>query len=312
MLKSSMLIAMFLVAEAAMPAGIASGAEGPTTTLSSISGQSVTIPADAKRVNVVVFVRPDQPQSLEAIQQIQSVAEKTPPELAVILVVCAEEAKLESPWPIVLDPKYELSGRMNVHAWPTTLVLKSDGGEVGHLAGLKKSFASDLSAHIDLAAGRVDEATMQQNLANPQVVTDSPQQMAARHLRVAEQHLSKGHLPAALSEIESGLTIKSDDAHLLMLKARVLLEQNEAAQALAVLDQVGADDIPAWQIKTQRARILIAQENWDEARATAAEALKLNPKPAEAHYLNGEIAAHDQDWPRAAEQFKLAYESLEK
>lgn len=290
------------------------GADAPTTTLSTVSGQNISIPAAQGHVSVLAFVRSDQPQSIEAVKQIQSATEKAS-DLDVVLIVSAEEANLgvETAWPIVLDPKYELSGKMNVHAWPTTLVLRPDGSEAGHLAGLKKSFASDLAAHIELAAGRVDEAALAQRLADgPQVVTDSPQQMAARHLRVAEQHLAKGHLPAALSELDAGLKIKSDDVNLLLCKARVLIEQNDAAQAAATLDQVADGAAPAWQIKTLRTLILIAQENWDDARIVAVEAMKLNPKPAEAHYLQGRVFEHDHDWPRAAEQYRLAYEALEK
>lgn len=310
----ALLGALVMIASADSPAQGAGAADAPSTAPTT---RPLTIAVDGQRVNIVAFVRPDQPQSLEIIKEISKCLERAsgadaPP--AVTLVVSDHATgNIEAPWPIVRDPGYELSGEMNVHAWPTTLVLRPDGSEVAHLAGLNQSFAVELQAYIDLAAGRADEAEVKRALANPQVVTDSPEQMAARHRRVAEQHLAAGDFRAALTEIQTGLKIKPDDAQLRMLEARLWLAQGDSAQAAAALDHV-ADGAaaPPFQVQTLRARVLIAQEKWDEARTAAAEALKLNPKPAEAHYLQGKVFEHDQDWPRAAEQFRLAYESLEK
>src|SRR4029453_11299433 len=94
---------------------------------------------------------------------------------------------------VVLDPDYAASGQMQIHVWPTTVLVNAAGEQVAHLGGISNVYGKELAAYLAFAGGTIDRAALTQRLATTQVVGDSSEQMAARHLEVAERLLEKGH-----------------------------------------------------------------------------------------------------------------------
>ncbi len=283
-----------------------------------INGAEVKVP-DSERPSVVAFVRADQDQSKESLKQIQTTVPD--PKAAQVIVVLSgplarEQAKgvaadLPKGWPVVADPEFDASGKMSIHVWPTVLVIRPDGAQVAHLAGMPQTFATDLQAYLESAAGKLDDTKLQQRLTTHEVVTDTPAQAGARHLQVAHRLLEAGHPDEARAELAEGLKHAPDDPMLGLTLARVYVLLNQPKDAIETLDKLSADSAPAWQTSLIRGRALIALQKWSEAKSILPEALKLNPDPAEAHYLMGLCYQHDQDWPHAAEQFRLAFERSE-
>jgi hypothetical protein len=279
-----------------------------------VAGADVKIPVD--RPTVVAFVRADQDQSKTALKQIQATIKDTKTTQVIVILsgpLATENAKqlaadLPKDWSTVADPDFAASGKMGVKVWPTTLVVKSDGTQTAHLAGLPKTFATDLAAHLEYAAGKLTDAQLQQRLTTQDVITDSPAQAAARHLQVAQRLLEQGQVEAAQVEVAQGLKYVPADPMLQLTMARVDVLLNKPKDAIDLLDKLTPGGTPAWQASLVRARALIALEKWTDAKAILPEALKLNPDPAEAHYLFGLCYQHDQDWPHATEQFRLAFE----
>lgn len=277
-------------------------------------GADVTIPVD--RPSIVAFIRADQDQSKEAIKQIQKVLPDLKAAQIIVILsgpLAAEQARQMAGdtlkgLPVVADPEFTASGTMNIHVWPTTLVVKSDGTQVAHLAGMPRTFSTDLLAYLDFASGKLDEAALQKRLTTQDVVTDSPQQIAARHLQVAQRLLEQGHPDQAKPELTEGLKNVPQDSMLLLAMARVDVLLNQPKDAMDILDKLPAGTAPGWQSSLIRARALIGLERWSDAKAILPDALKLNPDPAEAHYLFGLCYQHDQDWAHASEQFRLAFE----
>jgi thioredoxin-like negative regulator of GroEL len=292
----------------------------PTTvkwTGTDASGAKVEVPV-ARRISVIAFVRAGQAQSDELLQLLPGVL-KDAIDLQVLLIVDGENAaeqarslkqgKVNARWPIVVDAEFAASGQFNVHVWPTTVVVDPSGNQVAHIAGLSQSCASDLKAYLDFAAHKIDQAALTQALARHDVVADNPEQAAARHLQVAKRLIEGRQLDEARLQIEQGLKLKPDDAQLRLALAKVMLLQNQPKEALAVLDQLPASAAPPWQIGTLRGRALIGLERWDEAKKILPDCTNLNPEPAEAHYLLGLVYQHENDWARAAESFRKAFEA---
>jgi tetratricopeptide (TPR) repeat protein len=305
-------------ATAATTGGGAIAAEPVKWSATDATGAAVAVPAP-DRTTVLAFVRPDQPQSRQAIEQIASAVARTGASAVQVVVVVSgpdapEKAKAlvgngTRPWPVVVDADYAASGKLNVHVWPTTLLVRPDGEQTAHLPGLAKSFESDLSAHLAFASGQIDQKGLDERLATRPIVADSPEHAAARHAQVAERLLAKGQVDDARREVSAGLALTPGDVALRLANVRVLLAAGETESALAALEGVEAGSVPPWQLQLLRGKALIAAGRWDDARAVLPDALKLNPHPAEAHYLVGLVHEHAQDWPRAAESFKRACEA---
>ena len=279
------------------------------------AGRDVSVPM-ADKPALVVFLRPGQQQSDDAIAQIKSVLAKQPAAQPVLVFSGPDNVAAAQPyasarmitWPVVLDADYAISGKMNVHVWPATVIVATDGVELARLTSLPTSYAADLQAHLDFAAKQIDLATRDRRLATRQVVAATSQQAATRYLIIANALLDRGQVDDALAEVEQGLTREPNDAALRLARARMLLMQKKFDAALAAGDQL-KDAVPAWQSSVVRAEALIGLERWPDAKLAVDEALKLNPNPAHANYLAGLIAAHDQDWKSAAAAFRRAYEA---
>ena len=190
------------------------GAGGVQWSGKDVSGKAVKVPAAGP--SVLLFVQAEQEQSKRAIEELKA-AVSTSADVQVIAIVSgkdaeaaakrlAEEAKF--PWPVVADPDYASSGEMSVHAWPTTLVIRPDGQQVGHLPGLSKSYDKDIESYLAYAAGKIDEATLSERLGAHPGVLDSPEQMAQRHLRVARRLMDKGLAEQAKVELQAGLKLQ--------------------------------------------------------------------------------------------------------
>ena len=278
-----------------------------------VKGTAVNVP-QAGQTTVVLFLLAGQPQGAQAIAALEGVVSKAADTRVVAVVGGAEAAGQarqmtsdKCPWPIVLDGEHVLSGKLGVHAWPTTVVISGDGALVGHLAGQPKAYASNLEAYLEFAAGRLDRAGLERKLANHEAVADTPEQIAERHVQVASRLLQKGLSEQARGELARALALHPKEVSVQVDLADLLLQVGDVAGAGAVLEQMEGGAATA-RVKVLRGKFLIASGKWDEARALLTSAVQLNPEPAEGLYQLGLVYQHDGDWARAAEAFRKAYE----
>ena len=278
------------------------------------AGKEVAVPS-RQHTTIVAFLRPGQPHSEEALKHISDIVAKQSAAPAGVVIVLsgpdnAAAASKINPGSaqVVLDAEYALSGKMNVHVWPATIVVTGDGMELARLSGMPATYATDLAAHLDFAAKKIDRAALEQRLTTRRVVAATTQQAATRFLIIANALLERGQVEQALAEIDQGLQRDANDVSLRLARARVLIKLKQFDAALAAVDQL-KDAVPPWQSNVLRAEALIALERWPNAKTAVADALKLNPRPAHAHYLSGLILLHEQDYKSAAESFRKAYEA---
>jgi hypothetical protein len=302
-------------------AALAPGAEDAKPPLvafvgTDVTGAKVSAP-DKQRVSVHAFLRADQPQSREALVSLKKAIPDDSSAQVIVIVSgqsAADQAKSliagkECPWPVVPDPDFAASGKLAVHVWPTTIVVRPDGQQAGHLAGMPISYAADLHAYLDSAAGKIDAPTLQNRLTNHEVVQDDAAQQAARHLQVAKRLLETGDLPKAKSELQTGLKLQPQNPALLLTMAQVHLLTSDPKSAQSILEKLDPASVPAWQLHLLRGRAFIAQGQWSQAKAELPQAIKLNPSPAETHYLLGIVCENEKDFAAAATHYRQAFES---
>ena len=285
-------------------------------TVKDVLGQELKVPA-ADQSTIVVFVRTDQPQSQKTMEQVRALA-KDAKSLQVLAIVSGDQAQLNATqlakdpkwlWPVISDPDYALSGKVNVCAWPTTMVVNKQGTVVAHIGGYPSSFAVDLAADLEFAAGKIDQATLTQRTTAHEVITDSTDQKAGRHLQVARRLLEQGMPEASKTELTKALEFAPHDPALQLSAARLLVQLGDVKAAGELVAKVDAQAVPAAQLNLVRGQIELRQEKWDEALRLFTEATRLNPDPAEAYYGMGLVYQHKQDWPHATQAFQKAFES---
>jgi len=266
--------------------------------------------AYADSPSVLVFVRPDQPQSDKAIAQVAA-SLKDRADLQVTAIVSGEDAdtlikKLAGKWPFktAVDAKYDISGKHGVKVWPTTVLLKPDGTEAGHIGGLPASYARDLAAYLQFAEGKITNDELQKQLANTATVGDSPDQKALRHIEVAQRLAQKGSKDAALAELAKAIAFNPAESATRIALARTHLMLGQSAPAEKILA-----DLPATaEIRTLSGWAAVQAGRWSDAKKLLADAVKLNPQPAEAFYLLGLVATQEKDHAATADYFRKAFE----
>jgi tetratricopeptide (TPR) repeat protein len=283
---------------------------------SDIRGAAVKVPA-SDRVTILVFLMEGQAQSKEAALQVKKLLAGAGSVQAIAIVrgqdaeTRAKELARSGQWtlPAVADSDYGVSGKMSVHVWPTTVVVRPNGEVVAHMGGLSPSFAHVLELYVQAGQGKLDPAGLTKRLASDEVVSDTPHQKAARHQQLGQRLLEKGQIDQARSEFADGLKLEPGEKVLQMGMTRALLMAGQPEQALAMLKGIDAASLPPWQTQALRGWALYELGKWDEARGALLEGVKLNPQPAEAYYLLGSVYLHQKDFEHAAECFRHAFES---
>lgn len=287
-----------------------------TWTAQDTTGKTFTVPV-AKRVTVLLFVMAEQDHSQHAMGYAQQVLADRP-EVQIAAVLSGEQAASSAPalmkktkWtmPLVADQKYEASGQMLVRVWPTTLVIAGDGKLLAHIGGSPASYSKDLAAYLDFALGKIDATTLQQRLADRGIVGSTQDDIANRHLQLAQRLMEKGDFTEARLEIARGLEKEPGAPMLRLALARLDIATGQPAQALNTLKDLDEKSVAPWRISALRGRAMVALGQWDDARKVLKEALTLNPEPAEVHYALGLVYQHDKDWQQSAQSFRLAFES---
>lgn len=295
-------------------------AQAPATAgrpLKDAAGRDLAIPAP-DRPTLLLFLRPGQSQSDEAVKIATTLAKDR--SLQVVGIISGDDAAAGAArltaarfgngqaWPIVTDTDYAASGRFAVRVWPTTVIINKSGESTAHLAGLPVTFVNDLAAHLDFAAGKIDRAGLQKALADREIVADSAQQKAARHVEVALRLAAKGMAEQARAELARALELKVTEPHLLLSMTRVHLMTGDPKEALALLAQIKDGQFPAGEISTLKGWAALQSGQWDQAKTLLTSAVMLNPDPAEACYLLGRVYEHENDLPKATQFYRKAFE----
>ena len=293
----------------------------PAWTAKDTAGKAVTVPA-ADLTSVLVFVRMDQPQSRQAVTQVTALL-KDKKNVQVLAITSGDDAELSAnklakkaedgtqwSYPVVVDPDYTGSGKFGVHVWPTTVVITKTGAQAAHIAGLPASFGTDLEAYLDFAAGKIDQAALDKRLSAHDIVADSAEQKASRHVEVAMRLAEKGLKDQAKAEIAKALDFKPADppAALQASLVRALLTVGDATTAETILGQIKPDALPPMELNFLRGWAALQLEKWDDAKKLLTDSVKLNPQPAEACYLLGLVYQHAGDNAQAAANFRKAFE----
>ncbi len=307
---------------AVSPPQVAPPADAPPPTIqwsaTDATGNTISVP-DSARPTVVLFVMANQQLSDDALAQLTTaLSTQQPDAVQALVVVSGRDAEAHAAplltkhnWtrPVVIDPEYAACETLSVRAWPTTVIIDKQGQIVGHLAGLPRSYQKDTEAYLAFSLGQIDQNQLDEKLNNYQQVNGSGNQVVLGHLQAARRFIQQNDPKSARSELAAALESQPDDPALLLTLARTQVMLDEPAAALKTLDKIAPDAIAPFQVHVVRARALIQQEKWDEAKTILSDSVRLNPNPAEAHYLLGEIEEHAANWQAAAEHYRAAFEA---
>jgi arylsulfatase A-like enzyme/Tfp pilus assembly protein PilF len=104
---------------------------------------------------------------------------------------------------------------------------------------------------------------------------------------LAGAYAQSGPIPKALEAVDRGLRVVPDNAELLAMRGRILLEQGDAAAARALLERARGREPRDPRVHVDLANLYRGAGDLLHARAEAEEALRLDPKSADAQVAWG-------------------------
>ncbi len=250
---------------------------GVTIDMSDVLGRTVKGPDGSNAPIVVAAMRADQVKETDdVLARLQATLKDASAARMIVIVngatAAARAASLASSRQsiqFIADADGSMCGELEVHGFPTVLVLRGDGLETARIAGEAETLSVRLPPYLDLAAGKITPAGATTRISAPDIVADSK---TARDIRMIERLLD---------------TAKADDAMELLMKL-----------------PDGA--LPAWRHNLLGARALMGLNRWPEAKDAALTALQQQQSEREIHAVLGQIYEHEQDWPHAAAEYRAA------
>jgi len=288
-----------------------------TGSLTTLTGQRVNVPR-RDRPTILVFLHRGNTQQESLFRQIAT-AVPNPLRAQVVVIVGGEKAveeagkiapQVPAAYGIVADAGHVWFDRLEVSVWPTVLVLRPDGTQAWRSAGVPETLWVRLSAYVDFASGRIDQATLMQRLATVMSAgvekkAGTDQQLAdARHL------LDKGEAEKARKVLERTLATQPSAVEVRVELARAYLQLDQPEPALRQLDALPPNAIAPQQEQLMRATALVKELRWPEAQRMLVTLVAGYPDLAEAHYLLGQLYERDLRWQDAAAEYKLAHDPL--
>lgn len=112
----------------------------------------------------------------------------------------------------------------------------------------------------------------------------------------------------ALAGLNEALTLKPQWQEARLLRARIMIRNDDADSALSDLEQAVADSPDDYQLHIGYARLLVAADKLERARAEFQKLAKIRPDDAEAQFALGVLAADAKQLDEAEAYFRRVLE----
>ncbi len=257
MIRLHLLALTALLAAPAAQAAAQPGTKVDDVQLPSLSGQIHLLQPGASAL-VLVFVKPNHPRCVEALQALAS-REGTPPGTRWVAVVPGDASPAEVralaaaggvKMPFLFDVGDRLYGKLEVSLHPTIAILDRKGALAAVEPYRRIQFADRVIAQVRYALGEITAAQLAAEEDPARAETHSDESAANGHVKFAGQLMKLEQLDQALSEVNKGLAM-TPTAGGYGMQARILKrmgkceEANKALSLAAKLDPGSGDALAA-------------------------------------------------------------------
>lgn len=286
------------------------GSPVPALTLDAGEGKRVAVPASG-RVTVIVFWRPGQAFSTEALADLTAIwPALSAKSVSAIAVAESGAPAARFPFASVPDRDRQASDAFGVIVFPSTAVVDARGVLRAYVPSRGQNYRGIVEAHVERALGELGEAALTERLTRLGEVYGQDAAAAQAALKRGTELLGERKLEEAEGELAKALALRPDlaEAHLQLAYTR--LEMNEPRTALREFEAVLARNAhsPGARVGIGIARIRLGQV--DEGIRQLEEAVVLNPEPVRGHYELGRAYEARGDTARAVYHYRWAFLKL--
>ncbi|MEW6072968.1 MAG: redoxin domain-containing protein [Planctomycetota bacterium] len=237
-----------------------------------LNGEQIDKEMGKGRVLLVLFVRPAQEASLDALKIVERVqrdrrdspnllafAVSTKPDSAAYFQELAAKQGLTVR--IAQDPGRKMYGDFGVIVTPTTLLIDEAGVLRYELPHMPVSYERKLGLHADVLSGKITPEEHDALLARAEEGSDRRHGSVETRLALARALLEGGDLEAALGTVQALAAEHGESPAMAALRGTILLRLGRTVEAAECLDRHAGVSEPPSELERARARLEIHREN---------------------------------------------------
>jgi tetratricopeptide (TPR) repeat protein len=293
------------------------GDQVPAFSVKALDGNTVSKTGCAGKVLLLIFARPEQEESLEALRAAQRILRDNSDSRLSVLAVSSKPTagdyfkRLASDkgftFPIALDPERKMYGDFGLLVSPTTLLIDGKGVLRYELAHMPPNYERRLRIHMDHLLGRISQKEHDALLAPAKPGESEYTDSYERRLALARTFVDQNKLEQAVSLLTK-LRSESDSTLATALLATAYLRLDKVDEAARCLDPI-ADTKPAPPVLTVAlARLELYRKNDGEAEKYLLEAVKTSPKKGLILFELGRLYERQGKLGKAVECYRKALE----
>jgi tetratricopeptide (TPR) repeat protein len=278
------------------------GEKMPEFSLADPNGMVFAYRYNRNRVLAITFLSANQKQSERAVVDIEKIlrdlgSKVEPFDFVGVISERAKKDFFESykgdsklTFPILIDTKYQLWGKLGIIAMPTVLIVGKDDKVLWIKAGYGYDFAPALQSHLSYALGIVDAKTLKKLTQVKTLANTTVTARVKRHLQMAKMYDQKGRLESAIAEVYKARELDPNSIEAALELGELLCRTSKHEAALKTVERIRATK------QLDKARLLRIS-GWakrqigdlETAEKLLLEATTLNPKSSRAFFELGQV-----------------------
>jgi tetratricopeptide (TPR) repeat protein len=318
-------LAVVLFALASAPAafalrGLKPGMAVPAFSVETLAGHSVTQDTYKGKVLLLLFVRPQQDDSMTALLAADELLKKNPGAHVAVLAVATRDDPEGSLAALVtqkglsvdvaLDPTRQLYTDVGVIVSPTALFVDPDGTLRFVVAHLPQGYARRLQAHADLLLEKIGESEHRDRLAMAANLPTTDEQTLDERLALARLLLQAGDAGQALTILTELKGQKPDSVAVAALLGTLYLWQNKVDDAAAELERLPRRDPAPTEMTLAMALLAVRRGNADEAQKHVDEVGVASEERSRILFALGQLHDRQQREAQAMACYRQALEGV--
>lgn len=299
------------------------GEKPPDFKLKDLDGKTHSLSQYKGKVVIVVYWRPGQERSLNALKALKALQETFSDQPVQVLAITKDTDKrstikdlrksLELPFPLLFDSKDEVYSQFGVFVFPSTALIDRKGIYRVHYGSFREDYSKEIGGQARVLLGLISENELRaEEVAAAPLVTEE-QKRARNHINLAKTLKKRGMDEKAVEEIEKAVALDPSNPEGHIVLGFFLLDQGELDRAVEHLSTGMELDPKSTDAKIGLGRAYRMKGQTDKALAILDTELNLFPDSAAIHLELGEAYESLGRTKEACEHYKAsAHYALDK
>ncbi len=292
----------------------------PPYQVQTASGEVIKSEHRSSKVTILVYIIAHQRGSERAVVDASKVVHDLDDQSVELLFVAAktdESAYLTEFWQeksieetLAFDPDRKLYADLGLIAFPSTLIIDSEGKLAHALSTHSPNYPYVLSGYIQHALGLMNDAELNEYIQARSLPASSPKGLASRHRATAKLLREKGFYEGSEKELLEAIEVDPENLDARLDLAELYLYRKRVNDAKNLVGQVQKIDAQNRHAMLLEGIVLFHQANYSKAQQILDKTLVLNPDPARTHYYLGRIQEIQGNTDQALYHYRQALRRL--